>query len=711
MAKSGQVIRSRRQPIILPVILALVGVAGLAEMVRTALITPPLATAIVPTDVLQTLTALFGGSLRMYGSPVAEVHLSFLAIFWRVWAILAAPLTITTWGSSNRRADLSAGFLRLGQVSCLSFLWLLAAWWIPLAGGLQANMFLILTTPLFLGGLSALAINSIWPQSPKQPSAQAAASSRRPLVLLLAATVAWTGISFWLNERLYAGLWIPHGDSAMYEEHLWNIWHGKGFRSYLDQGLFLGEHIQVIHLLLLPLHLLWPSHLLLELAESIALASCTIPIYLIARRNSQSSTAAALLAAAWLFFYPMHYLDIAIDHKTLRPLCFGLPFLFFAIERAEQGAWKAATVCLILALSAKEDIALTTMLIGAVIALTAFPVRRISEQGRRRFRWGIATCAGSASYLLIVVLIVIPWFRDGAEVHYARYFGDLGSTPAELVRTSLSDPLHVASRFFEFRTLYYLCVFLIPCGALALRSPLRLMAGGLSFVMLSLMQLSSVAGASGFVAKEPPPVPFHHFHAPLLVIIFWAAASGLPEIGQAQSPLATTTFNNWNFLSLLKWIRQLPGTSTEPISLARGALLCAVLTGMMGSMSPCGLTFWSSQSSFGYQHLYVPGPRAAAIESVLQLIPDDARVASTDYVHTRLTHRERSYDYSDYLRAVNNYQPGVPPDTQYIVIDTSHPYSKIHNPSEVPELQQHPEDWELLPDQTGGLFIVLKRRL
>lgn len=92
-----------------------------------------------------------------------------------------------------------------------------------------------------------------------------------------------------MNERLYAGLLVPHGDSAMYEEHLWNVWHGKGFRSYLDQGLFLGEHIQVIHLFLLPLHRIWPSYLMLELVASCSLAICVIPIFSMTKRHSGSS--------------------------------------------------------------------------------------------------------------------------------------------------------------------------------------------------------------------------------------------------------------------------------------------------------------------------------------------------------------------------------------------------------------------------------------
>ena len=70
----------------------------------------------------------------------------------------------------------------------------------------------------------------------------------------------------------------------------------KGFRSYLDQGLFLGEHMQVIHVLLVRVYLLWPSHLLLELVEAVALGSCAIPAYWIAVRHGAGRRAAMLLA-------------------------------------------------------------------------------------------------------------------------------------------------------------------------------------------------------------------------------------------------------------------------------------------------------------------------------------------------------------------------------------------------------------------------------
>ena len=126
-------------------------------------------------------------------------------------------------------------------------------------------------------------------------------------------------------------------------------------------------------------------------------------------------------------------------------------------------------------------------------------------------------------------------------------------------------------------------------------------------------------------------------------------------------------------------------------------------------MSPLGANFWNPHSDQYWRNLYVPGKRAELFPRVLEQIPPESRVASTDYVHTRLTHFERSYDYSQYARKISGYELRVPDDTDYIVIDTQHRYSWIKSPDDIPELRDHPDQWELLPDTTEGYFLILKR--
>ncbi|MEK6262275.1 MAG: hypothetical protein AABP62_27065, partial [Planctomycetota bacterium] len=135
----------------------------------------------------------------------------------------------------------------------------------------------------------------------------------------------------------------------------------------------------------------------------------------------------------------------------------------------------------------------------------------------------------------------------------------------------------------------------------------------------------------------------------------------------------------------------------------------ALCTGLFLSLSPFGLSFWDSGSSWYWKTLYGPSRRGELFARVLPLVPRESRVASTDFVHPRFTHHERSYDYSGYARKVAGNTTGVPDDTDFLVIDTNHRYSEIKSANQIPEYRDHPDQWELLPVETDGYFIVLKR--
>lgn len=695
--------------------LLLLGTLLLSGMIHTVMSDAALSQLLWPNDIHKFFISCLGGDTATTVSGVSQTNLPAASVFLRVAGAILGMTALSKFVVSfkhQKRAVLveecsmsnlqppaySSIAAAIARPGLYAGVWLAVWFAAPLIGQTSFIAFVATTTPYALALILASTLNAWLSQTFNHPTdtneSTSKSSGRIELAIVMLGILAWETMSFWMNERLYAGLLVPHGDSAMYEEHLWNVWHGKGFRSYLDQGLFLGEHIQVIHLLLLPLHMLFPSYLTMELCASFSLAICAIPLFSIARRHSGSSRAAMWLALTWLMFFPMHYLDIAIDLKTLRPSCYGMPFLFWGIDFAERRRLWLSSIFFLIALSTQEDFALVVGSIGLVLFLcqqqtasrTSCDTTVSAAEGllTPHSKWSLGVLLFSVLYVLLAVLVVIPAFRDGAHVHYSRYFGDLGSSPGDLVRTAVHDPGKVLGVFFSFRTLTYLVMLTIPLGALAWRRPVYLLAGAPTFLMLSLIQLGNESGAGGGgssvdMAAQIPPIPYHHFHAPLLPVLLWAAAAGLPQ-------------------------------SQRSVPLARFAFLCALMTAVSGSMMPMGANFWSAESSYGWRNLYLPGPRAAEFEKVIAKIPITARVASTDYVHTRLTHFERSYDYSDYLRAVNNYQPGVPPDTDYIILDTSHPYSKVRSLAEVRELQVEPEKWEVLPDETGGLFIILKRR-
>lgn len=496
----------------------------------------------------------------------------------------------------------------------------------------------------------------------------------------------WVGVALYtvvftaMNWQLWFSLRLPHGDSAMYEEHLWNVLHGKGFRSYLDQGLFFGEHIQVIHLLLIPLYLIWPSHLLLELCQSAILALGALPVYSIAKRHTGSQRAATCLAWAYLLYFPMHFLDISIDLKTFRPTALAVPILLATIDQFERRHFRAMWIGVVLTLSAQEDFSIILASWG--LWMLVFPGASVSEiepeaatstPSKTIRLHGLVLLLFNAAYLFVVLRYVIPWFRSGAEIHFTSYFSRFGGTIPEIVSNVVFNPLQTLSIVVNVNFFVYALALLVPIGFLPLKSWHRLLVSCPLFVTLCLNELAAN--------------PRHHFHAPVIPFLFWAAAAGLGKLHRVHRdrPQHLAWWDNWTWTS-------------------------GAATALFFSLSPLGIAFWDAGSQWHWRSLYVPDARAAQFPRVYEQIPQDSRVASTDFVHPRFTHHERSYDYSQYKRKVSGFELTVPDDTDYIVIDTQHRYSEIKTPDQIREYRENPERWELLPDETKGYFIVLKRR-
>lgn len=654
------------------------------------------------------LVTTFGGSVAQ-NPGAADVPVSFAGLWVAVVVPSLAACALAAWAGSGRRGESrSSTFGRVGR-SVGRWLILPGAWealrlFAFLTDWSSLELFVLATGHLFLAvsvaGIIASILSAVARDEVPLDAGAAGPDSRAPFFVVVTGACAYAVVFTAMNWQLYRCLLVPHGDTVMYEEHLWNLLHGKGFRSYLDQGLFLGEHLQVIHVLLIPLYVLWPSHLLLELCGSVALAAGALPTYWLARRHTQSATAGLWLGLAYLLAAPMQFLDIAIDLKTFRPTSFVIPLMLFALDQMERRRWKTTVVLLAVTLSAQEDLALIVGPLGGWMAFDGWRKgRRTGLESspaldRTATFMGVGIASFSALYLVLALTVVIPWFRAGAEVHYTTYFGELGSSPGEIVRSMVAKPSLFFGKLLGLRSLKYALLLLLPYGLTSLRSPGRLAVAGPLFAALCLMDTSRDPASQGVEML----LPYHHFHAPLVPILVWSAAAGLG----CRRRLS----RNWAATAVELPVDGRPDAEFR----ARFAFGAALATGLFLSLSPCGIAFWDTGSTWYWRRLYVPGKRSEMLPRVLAEIPRSARVASTDFIHPRFTHYERSYDYSQYRRKVSGYELSVPDDTDYVVIDTLHHYSTIKKAANVRELQEEPDRWELKPDVTEGAYIVLRRK-
>jgi uncharacterized membrane protein len=728
-------------PLVLAVAIVVMGTVGLAFHSDAVLRDRDTARGLLSEGLWRLVVTALGGSIVRRGDtlqgdvPLATIMVSLGAVSISTWFGGAG------WISRRRKISLPVALTEWGRSGwmwwLLPLLWEILAAAADITGCVECGIFCQQVLPLTHSALWAGWCTTFFvlSRTTAPGTCRAEQDPRIP-------PAVWSGMAVYflcfgaMNWRLYESLLVPHGDSAMYEEHVWNLLHGKGFRSYLDNGrLFLGEHVQVIHLFVIPLYIFWPSHVLLELCQSAGLALGAIPVFRMAHRHSCSIPAAALLALAYLLYFPMQFLDIAITFKTFRPNSFEIPFLLFALDALERSRYRTLLIWLGMALLCQEDAATVIAPLGIWIAFRQARVGAAFNTGtpptggqpqdlhadrRRLAAFGLVLALFGAAYVVVVIKLVLPLFRSGADVHFAQYFRDLGATSGEIVRNLVVHPGLFVGYLLGAASATFAVHLLAPVGFLPLLAPGRLAVGAPLFAVLCLSAITNSA--------------FHHFHAPLVPIVIWAAAAGL---GNASSVFAAGR----------DWWRRRSGNPARPdddcrripremfvpsgkvLSLESGpatgsasvrsqppardprvvvavtlwAFLSALLAGLPVTFSPLGFGFWDPYSRAYWRNLYVPGERAHRFPAVFAVIPADSRVASTDYVHPRFTHHSRSYDYSDY-------RPDVPEDCDYIVIDTRHPYSEIKRPAEVKEYRDHPEQWELLEDHTDGYFIILKRR-
>ena len=597
------------------------------------------------------VVASLGGSPDPAAADLSRVP--FLSCGLLAAVVLAAACAVARLRGRNPTA--------IGKIATFPGLWCLASYVCLLAGWVAGYGLLLGVADLVF----ALTVAG-WLTVLMTPDESAADwSPRRGWTVIGVAAVAYLIVFTAMNWGLYWNLKTPHGDTVMYEEHLWNLLHGKGFRSYLDQGLFLGEHVQVAHLLLLPVYVLYPSHLTMELCESAALASTAVPTFLLARHATGSVRSATLLGVAVLFAAPLHYLDIEIDRKSFRPISLGVPALLWGLYFLETRRWKPFAAAAVVALLSKEDYALVLGPLGVWLAVTQWKTPRLRNIGG-------AIAVASGLYLLLAVKVVIPYFRGGETVHYARYFPQFGETPGQILMGMLTNPQVVIASVVTAPAVMYVLRVLSPLGFTPIRSWTAAGRAAVALPELGLLLLNELS--------FDPPAPVHHFHAPLLPILFWATA---------YAPAAT---------------------SDRRDRMAAWTLSAAVCVSAVMSFTPASIAFWDSARPMYYASRYLPDGRAAAFDSVIEHIPVDSRVASTDYVHPRFTHHERSYDYSGYVRRVAGDTTAVPAETDYIVLDVHGPYSEITGLESVRELREEPDKWDVLNLDPTGHFIVLQRR-
>ncbi len=295
------------------------------------------------------------------------------------------------------------------------------------------------------------------------------------------------------QDNAYSGL-----DLAIYTQVAHETSQGRFFNFTIHPHSYLGDHVELFLLALIPFYKVIGSPLTLLALQSLALALGAIPVFRIAHRR---------LGPIWGFGCALAYLlspflwNMAAFEFHLLP--FSIPVLLAALDAYDSRRVSWFYVWSILALTVREDVALVLLGLGVLAFIQ-----------RRRWMWWLPLTALSATWFIIALQITA---HVGTLGHYKflRYYAWLGPDIPSMIANTLSHPWYALRHFFSAHLLVFFIGLGLPFALLPLGALLWLLPTVLIFLQLGLGRVV------GELSLET------HYTSLFLPFLFMASIEGL----------------------------------------------------------------------------------------------------------------------------------------------------------------------------------------
>jgi uncharacterized membrane protein len=275
----------------------------------------------------------------------------------------------------------------------------------------------------------------------------------------------------------------------------------KGVHDHLGAHFdLLGDHFHPILALLAPTYWVWPHPETLLVDQALLFAVSAVPVWAFTQRLL-GPRAAYLWTVGYLTYWGLQE-ALAFDFHEI---AFAVPLIAFAIERVQARRFVPATVCVLLLLLVKEDLALLVAFFGLYFAV----------QGRRALG-GAVVVAGAVGYV-VITRVLLPHFANGAAFMYWTY-DQLGTDLPSALGFMLRHPLRTVSIFVTPSVKWHtLLLIFAPFGLLTVGSS-------------TLILLVPLVAERFFSTGHQYWVVGYHYTATAAPIVAMGAAEGLHRL-------------------------------------------------------------------------------------------------------------------------------------------------------------------------------------
>lgn len=220
-------------------------------------------------------------------------------------------------------------------------------------------------------------------------------------------------------------------DLGIFQQGVWLLANGYSpFVTVRGWHLF-ADHFSPILFIFIPFYRIWAHPFWFFLAQTIALALGTIPVYRLAFRNTGNERYALLLSLAYL----LHPAACTMLFFDFHPVLLSIPFVLWAIDALDENRPIPFAIASFFALLCREDVAISIFCLSLYALLV------------RRKVWGGAMVI--VSVLLFLLATKAMAFLSGEErTAYLSLYSRWGNTPLQIVLGILTHPLDALKSLF-----------------------------------------------------------------------------------------------------------------------------------------------------------------------------------------------------------------------------------------------------------------------
>ncbi len=306
---------------------------------------------------------------------------------------------------------------------------------------------------------------------------------------------------FWLQLQQHNAFNSRIGDFARFSQAIWSVLDGQFLYTPIPGRSIMGDHFSPLMVVAAPFLLIWPDERVLFIVQCLNITATGLILYVMMREERPA-------VAPW--FLLAFFLNPAVHDFMLadfRRIFFGLPWMALAMLGLARKDRRLLLIGMLIALLAKETVALYIAMIGIYLIVT-----------ERDWRWGGGLFLFGMLALFVLSDIVIPAFGGGEAYPQLFYYSHLGDSYSEIVRTIVSRPVWFVQQVLGPDQLFGMFRILLPLGFLCLLAP-RLTLVCAPFALLMFM-----SGRIGPIRLE------EHYSASMTPILFAAIVIGIRQL-------------------------------------------------------------------------------------------------------------------------------------------------------------------------------------